>query len=103
MAVSSVNDTSTVNALDTALLSVTVKVMASPSVVLTSSTVTAVASSSLIVPVPVSESSTRLVLELNVSKYVSVPSDRSSSVVVMVNVWVSDAVPVKFNTTAVLS
>ena len=81
---------------DTALSSVTVKVMASPSLAEASAMVTAALSSSLIVPVAVSVAVTDAVVPetLRPSVNVSFGSTPVSSVVVTVKLCVSPAVPV---------
>ena len=97
--------TSTVKApACTSLLRDTVKSRPVPSVSVTSPTVSEVVSSSLIVPVAVSESSISMLDEVRFTVKVSVAaSETASSKVATVNCCVSPAVPAKFNVWASLS
>ena len=85
VAVTSVKLISTSNPPSTSLSKVIVNCRLLPSVAVTSSTAIEAASLSVIVPVPVSLSSTRLLSELRLTIYSSDPSTIASSVVVTVN------------------
>ena len=82
---------------------VTEKTRLPPSVAATSPTVKAAESLSLMVPMAVSESSTKPLLAVKLTTNVSAPSSTASSVVVTVNCFVSPAAPVKLSVTAELS
>ena len=97
VAVTSVKLGVTVSPPDTALSSVTVKVIESPSAALASAMVTAGSSSLVIVPVAVSVASTVAEVSDTARLTVKVSSGSSavSSVVETVNVCVSPALPAK--------
>ena len=98
-ALTSVKDGVTLSPPCTALSSVTVKVIFSPSDAFASFTLTAALSSLSMVPVPVSVAVTLSDVPETVRPTVKVSSASStaSSVVETVKVWVSLAVPVKVN------
>ena len=103
MALTSGSERLTWKAPATALSRVTVKSSPPPSAALTSATVTAALSLSVMVPVAVSESSMRALVADSETLKVSSPSNTTSSSVLTVNCRVSPAVPAKLSAATTLS